>query len=86
MSDHGFHLGEQSMWSKQTNLEAATRIPLMIRIPNMDKSIYGKKIDTIVETIDLYPTLVDATTGLNNNKNNNNSNNIFQCNYKENHC
>ena len=47
MSDHGFHSSEQSMWSKQTNFEAATRIPiipLMIRIPGLKKSSYGTKI------------------------------------------
>ena len=63
MSDHGFHLGEQSTFTKQTNFEVSARSPLIIRIPGMRKDTYGTKTDTIVEYIDIYPTLVDATIG-----------------------
>ena len=66
MSDHGYQLGEQSTFSKHTHFEASTRIPLIIRVPGMNKDTYGKKTDIIVECVDIMPTLIDATFGLNN--------------------
>ena len=32
-SDHGYQLGELNEWSKKTNTELATRVPLIIRVP-----------------------------------------------------
>eukprot|EP00118_Oscarella_pearsei_P008951 m.48733 g.48733 ORF g.48733 m.48733 type:complete len:497 (+) comp33920_c0_seq1:244-1734(+) len=57
-ADHGIALGESSLWKKQMNTEAATRVPLIIRAPKEDQS-HGKRISTPVELIDVYPTLVD---------------------------
>ena len=31
--DHGWHLGEGGLWAKYTNMELATRVPLMVRAP-----------------------------------------------------
>jgi len=55
--DHGWHLGEQQIWAKHTPFERANRSVLMIRVPGMTES--AGKTDALVETIDLYPTLVD---------------------------
>lgn len=55
--DHGYHLGEQTSWAKSTNFELDTRVPLLISAPNMKGN--GKKSDAIVETLDIYPTLID---------------------------
>jgi iduronate 2-sulfatase len=57
-SDHGFHLGEHGLWTKTTNYELDTRIPLIISIPG--QQFTGSKIEAIVESVDVYPTLADV--------------------------
>jgi arylsulfatase A-like enzyme len=56
-SDHGFHLGEHKEWEKSTNFEDATRVPLLIHVPNM--TINGTRTHALVELIDLFPTLTE---------------------------
>ncbi len=56
-SDHGFHLGDQSMWGKATNFELSTRVPLLIKAPGMNAA--GQRSASLVELVDLYPTLCD---------------------------
>lgn len=55
--DHGWHLGEQSLWGKESNFETATRIPLILCAPGM--SAQGMQIVQLVESVDIYPTLCD---------------------------
>lgn len=55
--DNGYHLGENGLWTKMTNYEAGTRVPLMIRAPGV--TLPGTRSDALVELIDIYPTLVD---------------------------
>ena len=55
--DHGWHLGDSQIWGKHTPLERALRSPLLIRVPGMKSA--GKACDALVETLDIYPTLVD---------------------------
>ena len=33
--DHGWHLGDHGMWTKHTNYEQATRIPLLVVAPGV---------------------------------------------------
>jgi iduronate 2-sulfatase len=56
-SDHGFLLGEHAIWGKHCLYEMALRSPLMIRSPALPQP--GKTSAAIVETVDLFPTLVD---------------------------
>lgn len=56
-SDHGFQLGDHGMWGKATNFELSTRVPLLLRNPGMKST--GKVTTSIVELLDLYPTLCD---------------------------
>ena len=56
--DHGFHLGEQGLWTKANNYELATRVPLIISAPNLKTA--GVKSDALVELVDVFPTLADV--------------------------
>jgi arylsulfatase A-like enzyme len=56
--DHGYHLGEQGLWGKTTNFELDTRVPLIVRMPGMKSK--GRKSRSLVELVDVYPTLIEA--------------------------
>jgi iduronate 2-sulfatase len=56
-SDHGYHLGEQSLWAKTSNFELDARVPLVIAAPSTGTA--GRRVATPVELLDLYPTLVE---------------------------
>lgn len=55
--DHGFLLGEHGIWGKHCLYEGALRSPLMVRAPGLAKP--GSSSSAIVETVDIFPTLVD---------------------------
>lgn len=56
-SDHGWKLGEHGGWCKQTNYEVDARVPLIIRSPSAKGN--GKVSDSLVELVDVFPTLAD---------------------------
>jgi iduronate 2-sulfatase len=56
--DHGFHLGEQGLWTKANNFELSARVPLVLSVPG--QRTVGSSSDAIVELVDLYPTLADV--------------------------
>ncbi|WP_430809553.1 MULTISPECIES: sulfatase [unclassified Carboxylicivirga] len=55
--DHGWHLGDHSLWCKHTNFEQATRVPLIIKKPDGASGANAHP----VEALDVFPTLCEAT-------------------------
>ena len=53
--DHGYHLGENGLFTKMTNFEHGTRVPLLVSLPGMKTA--GQRTKALVELVDLYPTL-----------------------------
>lgn len=54
--DHGWNLGEHGLWAKHCNFNTSLSAPLIISAPGMKK---GEKSKSMVEFIDIYPTLSD---------------------------
>jgi len=55
--DHGWHLGEHAVWGKHSLFEESLHSPLIIHYPRMKQS--GVKTNTVVETVDIFPTVCD---------------------------
>jgi len=56
-SDHGWGNGEKDYLYKNSLWQESTRVPLIIRAPELSNS--GKKCEHPVSLVDLYPTLLD---------------------------
>lgn len=57
-SDHGYNHGEKDFLYKNNLWEESTRVPLIIKVPNL-KASQGKRINHPVSLIDIYPTIAD---------------------------
>jgi arylsulfatase A-like enzyme len=55
--DHGWHLGNDLKWGKHSLFERSLKSTLIIKPPG--NAFKPKKIQSIVETVDLYPTLLE---------------------------
>jgi iduronate 2-sulfatase len=55
--DHGWKLGDRNAWSKHTNFEYDTRVPIIISAPGMTNK--GKSTRSFAEFVDIYPTLCE---------------------------
>ncbi|KAK9875806.1 hypothetical protein WA026_009593 [Henosepilachna vigintioctopunctata] len=58
-SDHGWSAGEHGEFSKYSNFDIATRVPLIIHVPHLSER--EVIIEQLTELVDLFPTLVDLT-------------------------
>jgi arylsulfatase len=59
VADHGENLGEHGIRFRHVGLfDTTTHVPLMIRWPGRERA--GRRIEGLVETIDLFPTLLAA--------------------------
>lgn len=54
--DHGWHLGDKLMWGKHTLFDKALKSTLIIKAPHL--KINQTTLNTIVETVDIYPSLL----------------------------
>lgn len=54
--DHGWSLGEHSLWCKHSCFNNALQTPLIVKSPKVGK---GGETESLVSFIDLYPTLCD---------------------------
>ena len=54
--DHGWHLGDHSLWNKHSNFEQATRSPLIIYNPKVKKQV---RVNSPTEFVDVFPTICE---------------------------
>jgi arylsulfatase A-like enzyme len=60
VADHGENFGEHGLYASHVGLwETTTHVPLMIRWPG--ESSEGRRLGGLVQTLDLFPTLLRAT-------------------------
>jgi len=57
VADHGYHIGEHTLWGKTSNFEYDARVPFLIATPG--KKNAGQRTQSLAELLDLFPTLVD---------------------------
>lgn len=54
--DHGWNLGEHTLWCKHCCYETSMQVPLIVKVPGMPGK---RKTKGLTELIDLYPTLCE---------------------------
>lgn len=57
--DHGWNLGEHTLWCKHCCFETSMRAPLIIRAPMLREAKTNSRTRSLTEFIDIYPTLCD---------------------------
>ncbi len=57
--DHGWNLGEHTMWCKHSCFETSLNAPLVFVTPDSMKLRTGAATSSLVEFIDIYPTLCE---------------------------
>ena len=57
--DHGWHLGDHTVWGKHTLFERALQSAFIIKTPKMSKA--GIPNEAIVESVDIYPTILELS-------------------------
>lgn len=56
ISDHGYHHNERGWWNKNTLFERSCRVPCIVTAPGGKR---GEVCRSLVELVDLYPTVAD---------------------------
>jgi iduronate 2-sulfatase len=57
--DHGWNLGEHTLWCKHSCYETSMQIPLVVRAPGIKG---GQRRSGLIESIDLYPSLCELAS------------------------
>lgn len=55
--DHGWNLRDHGLWCKHSNFETSLHSPLIMDVPGGPE---GKRVNKIVEFLDIYPSLTEA--------------------------
>ena len=55
-SDHGFSLGDHTLWNKHSLFKIATKVPLIFSGPEVEKNA---RVSGVAEYVDIYPTIVE---------------------------
>ena len=58
IGDHGWHLGEHTLWAKHSNFEKTLRTTMIVHNPETPQNI---KVNAPTELVDIYPTLCELT-------------------------
>lgn len=58
--DHGWNLGEHTLWCKHSCFETSMHAPLIVRAPGVTRS--GQRTKALTEFIDIYPSLCELAT------------------------
>ncbi|MCK5787447.1 MAG: sulfatase, partial [Chlamydiia bacterium] len=56
VADHGYNLQEHTIWAKYNPFQDASRVPLIVHMPKMTE---GTSSSSLIELVDIYPTLVE---------------------------
>lgn len=56
--DNGFMLNDHGIFDKHNNFELAVRVPLIVSVPGYPA---GRKTESLIELIDVFPTLCDIS-------------------------
>jgi iduronate 2-sulfatase len=57
VGDHGYHIGEHTLWGKTSNFEYDARVPFFICVPGTKHA--GEQTKALTEQIDFFPTLTE---------------------------
>lgn len=57
--DHGWHLGDHTIWGKHSMFERALNSTFIISTPDIKSA--GESTDALVATVDIYPTICEIT-------------------------
>ena len=55
--DHGWHLGDQTIWGKHSSFENALKSTFIVKTPKMKKA--GVQTESLVAAVDIYPTICE---------------------------
>ena len=58
-SDHGYHMGEQSLWAKNSLFDMSANAPLIIVDPAADQYHSRQVQHAIVESVDIFPSVLE---------------------------
>jgi iduronate 2-sulfatase len=57
VSDHGYHIGEHTLWGKTSNFELDAHVPMLVHAPGVTRD--NERTSSLAELVDLFPTLVE---------------------------